>query len=637
MSTIFACFDPDTPVAESTIAAMLTASDYWRPDAGSFAASPDGHCRMARAALFNTAQSKLEAVHSDDASNMISANARLDNRAELAEALGIDVDTLAAMSDGALILAAYRQWGEACPAHLLGDFAFIIWDAAKRRLFCARDHFGVKVLFYARTRFGWMVTNEHNALFAEQAMEKRVDEAWLAEELWGVGPSAFTSPFVGIEVLAPAHSMIIDASGSNPSRYWSLEDKSDWDGVDDEALIEALKLRFEQAVRVRLESEYPLAAELSEGLDSNGIAGFAARMLGEQPLHTLSYGCDKLTDDNRHIWEKTYEDIFGMHAMHDNIRPVWRTATEEECRQQQQDQENLQRHAMGGLPVGIGGNTHHCRLASATGARVLLSGWGGDHCVSTYGDFYESELLKAGRLVTLHRLLKQKYARERCGRPAKAWAHLLLKHAAPPLYRRRLRRRGGLERAQHERAAMHPLKEAFIARYRLRHKLRQFTDNYQRYSVKAHHRRELFDVGVENRLVGSELAARMFRIEYRYPMLDVPLVELAYNMPSHLKVYNGIERYMFRRIFEGVTTERIQWRVKADVSHPQIDHNKKDLSDNLVQQLRDSRLAQTYCDPDRLQQLASHESALFLLSSYQLLLDIEQQFGSGDAVITDAG
>lgn len=627
MSTIFACFNPTDPVPAETMEKMLAASDYWQPDGTSTEASHDGHCRMARAALFNTPQSKREAVVRDEAGNMISANARIDNRHELTKALNIAAADLGRMPDSALILAAWRRWGEACPQHLLGDFAFIIWDEANHRLFCARDHFGVKVLFYAHGAHGVMLTNEHHALFSANHLNRQIKEHWLIRHLWGQGAEAVASPYHGIALLPPAHSMRIDCDGTiNLCRYWDLEDSNQWKDWDDERLIEALRSRFQHAVKVRLESDYPLAAELSEGLDSNGIVGFAAKMLGNEPLHTLSYSCEALTDENRQVWEKTYEDIFGMLAMHDNLKPVW-SGKQDEAEHETQLQ--AFHHHTGFLGIN-GGHFLRSRLASEKGARVMLSGWGGDHCVSTYGDFYESELFSRGKWLTAHRLLRGKHKRGRSGKPVKAWLHLMVKHTTPPLYRWLLRKRGGLEKAIWQRAALSPLKAEHIRRHRCVESMKHFTDHYQRHSVKAHHRRELFDVGVEGRLVESELCGRMFRIEYRYPMLDVPLVELAYNMPSHLKNHQGTERYMFRRVLEGVTTERIQWRVKADVSHPQIDHNNKHQSDKLAQQLRDSRLAQTYCDPSKLQHLTNHESAFFLLRNYQLLLDLEAQLDRGN-------
>jgi len=636
LSTIHACFNPGQPVPEETITQMLAASEYWQPDATSNAASRQQHCQIAKASLFNTARSKQDHLYHDQHSGcIISANARLDNRSDVGRQLGLSSDVLSQLSDSQLILNTYQRWGEVCPKHLLGDFVFIIWDESKQRLFCARDHFGVKVLFYCRNHQGVMLSNEHNAFFTSNWQPKAIREQWLVQQLWGQGPYSFQSPFQGIELLPPAHSMIIDHQGTTLNRYWTLEDKNDWQGMDDEALIEELKNRFRHAVKVRLDSAYPLATELSEGLDSNGIAGFAARMLDQQPLHTFSYGCQKLTDENKSVWEKTYQDIYDMLDMHDNLQPVWTTDNLNDGLEHQAD---CHRYT-GGLFGLMGGRPDYCKMANARGVRVLLSGWGGDHCASGYGDFFEDELFRQRKWSEVTRLFQQKAARGRSGKPFRAWMNLLLKHAAPPLFRWKIRNRGGLEQALWQRAGQNPLRPEYIKRYQLKESLRQFTDNYRCKSVKAYHRRELFEIGVENRLVGSELVARNFRVEYRFPMLDVPLVELAYNIPSHLKIRDGVERYMFRRVLEGITTERIQWRVKADVNHPNIDRESlvNARSRELLEQLQQSKLVVRYCDPAKLARLdADAMDNPMMLGSIGVLLELEQQLDNGDITIATA-
>ena len=92
----------------------------------------------------------------------ITFDGRIDNREELKTLLDINGSDLISVSDPRLVLAAYRKWGEACPEHLLGDFAFAIWDERQRRLFCARDFLGVRpsstrwweIPSSARQRFG---------------------------------------------------------------------------------------------------------------------------------------------------------------------------------------------------------------------------------------------------------------------------------------------------------------------------------------------------------------------------------------------------------------------------------------------------------------------------------------------------
>lgn len=589
MSTIHACLQPNQPVNVDTLKHMLSASDYWQPDASSQMMNATKICGMAKASLWNTVYSKEDEVYQDfRTKDIISANARIDNRLQLIHQLNLAKDT----PDNQIILAAYQKWKQDCPKYLLGDFVFIVWDEQKQQLFCARDHFGIKVLLYSTTNQGVMISNEPNAFFTSKWIEKRLKEKWLVELIWGLSPRPPETAYQQLEILPPAHTMLISSTGAiQIKRYWDLEDSEQWLNQPHEVLFSQLKKTFQLAVRDRLISDYPLACELSEGVDSNAIAGMAAKLQSETHIHTLSYQCQVLNEETAPIYEKTYQDIFEMLKMHPNLKPIWTERTFDP--ETPKDYVNN----IGGTLALKGVFRWHCELAQQKNARVLLSGWGGDHCVTNYGDFYEDELLTGFKWVKLYQLLKAKHKRGRGGHPIKSTLALILKHSAPSLYQKRIRQRQGLEAALWERTQFSFLKQEWIEKYDLLNQLQTFTDGYRKKSVKAHHRRELFDIGVEGRLIDSELCARMHRMEFRFPMLDVRLVEMVYNFPSELKVYKGIERYHFRKIMNDLTTNRNQWRLKADVQHPNIDHFTTLNATQLLQlqSLLNTHLLRSYC------------------------------------------
>ena len=108
----------------------------------------------------------------------LAGDIRLDDRGVLAAALAVDP---AAASDADLILAAYARWQDDCVDHLLGDFAFALIDEGQGRLFCARDHFGIKPFFYATTSAGLLFASEAKALFASAEVCDDWDEESLAD------------------------------------------------------------------------------------------------------------------------------------------------------------------------------------------------------------------------------------------------------------------------------------------------------------------------------------------------------------------------------------------------------------------------------------------------------------------------
>jgi asparagine synthase (glutamine-hydrolysing) len=565
MSAINCCFShthSDSKSSDLVIDSALQASNYWQPDAISKASNATNNCTLGKASLFNTANSKNDKVYTNPITgNIISANVRIDNRLDLITKLNIINSSI---TDGELILTAYQKWGKACVKQLLGDFAFIIWDEKKQKVFCARDHFGIKVLLYSQNEDGILLSNEPNAFFESNWLKKQIKESWLVNQIWNLGPTGVEAAYNGLDVLPPAHTLEFDVNGVNIERYWELEDKKDWDHLSKDELIAEFKKRFSKSVERRTVTDYKLGCQLSEGLDSNGITGYAARLNPNKNIHTFSYQTTELNEETEKVWGKTYEDIQEMIDMHANLKPLWSKDTDVE-------QENQDLVANIGAAFSINGQfLPHCKLAQKNNVKVLLSGWGGDHCVSSPGDFYESELFTQRKFLKLIQLFRDKNERGRGGKAYRGIARLFVKHFAPNLFTKlNFSKKMGLEPSMIERGQNSLLKQEYIRKYNLKEKLNDFLTNYQaRFSTKDYSKRELFEIGLAQRVTDSEFTGRMFKLEYRFPMLDVELVEFAYNLPSYLKVFKGVERYVYREVIKGYTTEGIRLRKKADVNHP---------------------------------------------------------------------
>ncbi len=629
MTSIHACRLANKGEISNTLSSMLNASDYWQPDKQSQWSAQQSSIGLAKAQLFNTKRSLCDGVYYDtDLGLAITANARIDNRNELVTALDLAYDDRRIYTDSQLILYTYAKWGRECVAFLRGDFVFVIWDENRQKLVCARDHFGVKILFYSVGSKGAMITNEHKAFFTTQWSDAGViDEDHLFNTLWGLVPQPFDSPSSDIKVLPPAHILELDKNGVQVSQYWQLKAKSDWQHLSDEENIQELTNRFKRAVVARLDSEYPLGAELSEGLDSNGIVGFAANHLKSKTLHTFSYDCKAINDNNRHIWADTYADIDAMLAMHKNLQPVWQedhSLGRHELNYQYRSE--FYQHFGGVIPV-YTEKFIRSRLAQSRGIRVMLSGWGGDHCVTSYGDNYCDELFRKREFIRLYQLLTAKYRRGRGSKPFKALLALLLKHCAPDFHLYIKRCVPGFNTVYKQRTHHHFLEKRWCDNKELNDAFHRHQKNHQRYSVQEKEQLELFELGLTTSLVEAELTARIARIEYRFPMLDVELVEFAHSLPSHLKMYQGIERYAFRRVLEGITTARIQWRRKADVSHPKRDkqHETNIRRKVLIERLRNSVLIQRFSSEAKLKKYLKHQDvSLFRYIEY--LVHVEEYY-----------
>ena len=149
MSAIAGIFHRDgRPAAASVLHLLAETLAHRGPDARAIW-TDGGPVGLVDCLLWSTQESKQERLPltSVDGTRVLVADARIDNRQELAAALGFLDRDLGEITDGQLILAAFDRWGENCPQKLLGDFAIAIWNSRDGSLFLARDPVGVKPLY----------------------------------------------------------------------------------------------------------------------------------------------------------------------------------------------------------------------------------------------------------------------------------------------------------------------------------------------------------------------------------------------------------------------------------------------------------------------------------------------------------
>lgn len=209
---------------------------------------------------------------------LVAADARLDDRARLARELDCpDIDE-------AVILAAYRRWGDGCLARLGGEFAFAVWDPRDGRLRLGRDLFGAKALMYAQGPAGLAFASEAKGLLALPWVPRASPELRIAEFLHGRMPGPEDTMFEAVRRVPAGGWLIYGPEGTRLARGddWTLPPPSR--GRD---LPEQLAARFDTAVRRRTPAEGRVAVTLSGGLDSSSIAVTAARF-ADRPPATLS-------------------------------------------------------------------------------------------------------------------------------------------------------------------------------------------------------------------------------------------------------------------------------------------------------------------------------------------------------------
>src|SRR5665213_3142582 len=218
-----------------------------------------------------------------DGSLWIVADARVDARTELiAELRAHGEDPCVSVTDVELILRAYRVWGETCLEHLLGDFAFAIWDGPRRRLLCACDHLGVKPFYYAHLGPLFIFSNTLNCVRQHPGVSNRLNDLAIADFLlFEMNRDAATTSFADIERLPPAHLLDCHDGAISIRRYWSLPDSGPIHYRREAEYLEHFTELLDTAVADRLRTD-SAAILMSGGLDSPTVAVSAQRVFARQ-------------------------------------------------------------------------------------------------------------------------------------------------------------------------------------------------------------------------------------------------------------------------------------------------------------------------------------------------------------------
>jgi asparagine synthase (glutamine-hydrolysing) len=225
----------------------------------------------------------------------ITADAIIDNRDELFERLQVDRGRRKKITDSELILLAYHKWGEDCPKYLVGDFAFMIWDERKQKMFGARDFSGSRTLYFFQSNEKYAFCTTIEPLLRLPYTEKTLNQQWIAEFLANPGmfDSVDTSSTVykSIRQLPPSHSITVAGERVTLSRYCKIPEGDTLRLRSNSEYEEAFRDVFQTAVNSRLRTHRQVGSHLSGGLDSGSVVSLAARALLKEnkKLHTYSY------------------------------------------------------------------------------------------------------------------------------------------------------------------------------------------------------------------------------------------------------------------------------------------------------------------------------------------------------------
>ena len=479
----------------------------------------------------------------NDAGLAILGDARLDNKAELKTMLGSFQDE----DDIYFVLAAYKRWGEDAPAHLLGDFAYSIWDSRRQRLFCARDHFGVRPLYYHSTPDAFYFGSNTQSLSTKAPRE--INAKAVVEFLAGFAPALPNTAFHRIFRLPPGSSCNVDDTGVvSVRRYYELAPSA----VSGRDPSEQFRAIFTEAVGCRLVGDAKVAAMLSGGLDSSSIVAVAApmwRSLSGENLPTISRVYDETPEWN----ERSYIEQVGEGRP---TTPVFLDSDEADPFLEVDKAITEQDGPFLAPALTLGRSVY--RYAADHGLGVLLDGHGGDEVVS-HGAGRLAELAMDMHWLELWRQCQA--LPEIYGEPRRVFIGALSNHrGARAILNSVHRLRRGLEptlpaswarlkfvnpdflRASKFDPASLP-KVGLRGRREQASHLHIVNDDLQAYALESLHHN-----------------ADALGVEVRYPFWDKRLVEFCVGVEGLHKLDGGWSRLILRRAMEGVLPPSVQWR-----------------------------------------------------------------------------
>lgn len=281
-----------------------------------------------RLSIIDLSKEGRQPMCNEDGTVWLVFNGAIYNYLELRQRLLAQGHRFRSHTDTEVILHLYEEEGEDCLQHLNGMFAFAIWDVRERRLFAARDRFGIKPFYHVQRDSSFAFSSEIKALFHSGLIEPRLDRRGLADYITFQLPLGTKTMFEGVHELPPGHCLTVRSDGTLSTRkYWDLDFTIDTE-TSPEAFQSGTLQLLEDAIRLQLRADVPIGAHLSGGLDSSTVASLAAQLLSS-PISTFSGGFHESPayDETRYArivaqrWGTLHHEVFPGAQDFVNVMP----------------------------------------------------------------------------------------------------------------------------------------------------------------------------------------------------------------------------------------------------------------------------------------------------------------------------
>lgn len=527
--------------APDRLRAMCDAIRHRGPDDAGYYHAPGVALGMRRLSIIDVAGGH-QPIGNEDGSVQVVFNGEIYNFRELRRRLQANGHRLATTSDTETIVHLYEELGDALVDELRGMFAFALWDTRRDRLLVARDRLGIKPLYYAVHAGGIALASELRPLVAGGLVDTRLDVTALAEYFTlGYVPEP-RSIFEGVHKLLPGHRLTwTREAGVQVERYWSPMVEEDPALTPEDAVLEIRRL-LDESVALHLESEVPLGAFLSGGIDSSSVVGTMTRVATRE-VHTFSIGFEEASvDESEHA--SAVARSLGTHHTSLIVRPEADALVEDVVHTF--DEPFADSSAIPTFLV--------CQLARRE-VTVALSGDGGDELFGGYSRYLRTHARRRLQLPGLRPVFDAVSAAMPVGARGRGVLWGLARS----------------DRGQYATSVALPaqVRDGGVVRDEVARHAGRFDGVLDRWFAGTEDRdfaTQLMLVDLQSYLPGDILTkvdrtSMASSLEARVPLLDHRLVEFAFRLPSALKMRDGVGKWIFR--------EAIRDRVPPEVlSHP---------------------------------------------------------------------
>ena len=583
------CLCGGTGLAENAAAqvdAMCRAMRHRGPD-GQGVWSGDGVCLGHRRLSIIDLAGGAQPMHSADGRYHVTFNGEIYNFPELRKELEARGQRFRTTSDTEIILAGWQVWGHDCLRHFDGMFAFALWDAQEKRLFCARDRFGKKPFFYTLQQGRFFFASELTALTTLPELTFTLSpEALMRYLAYEYVPTPQTM-YAEAASLPPSHWLEIHEGRLRLERYWELPFPDEQDARGEEEICAAYHELLARAVRRRMISDVPLGVFLSGGIDSSIVAGLMAGQ-SSTPIKTFSIGFQEASYD-----ESRYARIVARRWDTDHHE---RILSAEECAEhlpQIISRMDVPRADASVAPTWLLSGVTREKVTVALGGDGADELWAGyEHYIGYKVATWYNALpgcLRRGILEPLCRLLPSSsgYINPRLA------VQTFLRGAHAPDWLRVQTLLTALDPAAQRELLAHP-DTAFLTEERLFAPTREHFEHWPAGPAplaRAFHvyaRQYLLD----DILVKVDRCSMLHSLEVRAPFLDRDAAEFVARLPIRHKLRGFKRKYLLKRAFADVLPPEILHRNKRGFQIPVAAWLRGRMRPLLEEMLGESRLRQ---------------------------------------------